>query len=490
MKYEELRTAVFRRSLFSAAVVLVFLFFLTWQLNFYLAENLKNGVYLLLTPVLIAGALAFCRPRGRSEYRLLLAYMLWVVVTRVLNGDRALALEWRFVLDLALMLPFLLLGLTLDRGGRRRILNWLSVLLGLYFFALGALCLAAFYLHTEFYNPITGGVLAGVSTTTYFERANILDTNPNATAYWFFMPLSLMLYQFFACRHKLWRVPIVLSALVDWLVICLTFSRSVRLACALSFALLAALLCAMALKEKGRALRVLAVAAAFLLVLPLSYKACAWACRGVGLIARPAETPAAAAEALPEETLSRPAVYPAALAARPLSAEGEAPEKAAEQAETYADPRSTVFKGLDRLSSERLTVYRAVWQTLTEHPRILLFGSGADEGLALVNEHLTQPVAHCHNFLLQTLLLTGLPGFLLVLAFCVFLLAAALRLLFTPRAPTPLRVLTLPVLSSLLFGQLEAGFFNYTDARTLFFYLICGMMLGTYYDLFPPKKAE
>ena len=492
MKHEELRAAVLRRSLFSAAVVLVFLFFLTWQLNFYLAENLKNGVYLLLTPVLIAGALAFCRPRGRTEYRLLLVYMLWVVVTRVLNGDRTLALEWRFVLDLALMLPFLLLGLTLDRGGRRRILNWLSVLLGLYFFALGALCLAAFYLHTEFYNPITGGVLAGVSGTTYFERANILDTNPNATAYWFFMPFSLMLYQFFACRHRFWRIPIVLSALVDWLVICLTFCRSVRLACALSFALLAALLCAEALRDKRRALRVLAVAAAFLLVLPLSYKACALACKGVGLIARPAEISAAAEEALPEQTLSRPAVYPAALAARPLAAEAEAPEATAAQTEAfaYADPRGGAFKGLDRLSSERLTVYRAVWQTLMEHPRILLFGSGADEGLALVNAHLVKPMAHCHNFLLQTLLLTGLPGFLLVLAFCVLLLAAALRLLCTPRAALPLRLLSLPVLSSLLFGQFEAGFFNYTDARTLFFYLICGMLLGTYYDLFPPDGAE
>lgn len=486
MRHEELRAAVMRRSFFSAAVVLVFLFFLTWQLNFYLAENLKNGVYLLFAPVLIAGALYYFRPRGRTEYRLLLVYMLWVVVTRILNGDRVLAGEWRFVLDLALMLPFLLLGLTLERGGRRRFLNWLSVLLGLYFFALGALCLAAFYLHTQFYNPITGGVLAGVSTTTYFERANILDTNPNATAYWFFMPLSLMLYQFFACRHKLWRIPIVLSALVDWLAICLTFCRSVRLACALSLAMLAALLCARALREKGAALRVLTVVAAFLLVLPLSYRACAWACKGVGLVARPAQASAAAEETLPEKTLSRPPACPVSLAARPLGAEAE---KAEAQTETYADPRGA-FKGLDRLSSERLTIFRAVWQTFMEHPRILLLGSGADEGLALVNEHLFAPVAHCHNFLLQTLLLTGLPGFLLVLGFCVYLLAAVLRLLFTEYLPLPLQTLALPVLSSLLFGQMEAGFFNYTDARTLFFYLICGLMLGAYYDLFPPKKAE
>ena len=477
MKHEQIRAAVLRRSAFSAAVVLLFLFFLCGQLNFYLAESLKNGVYLFFPPVLIAGALYFCRPRGRTEYRLLLLYMLWILLTRILNGDRTLSQSYRFVLDLGLMLPFLLLGLTLDRAGRRRLLNWLSVLLGLYFFALGALCILAFLRRTSYYNPITGGVLAGVSSTTYFARANILDTNPNATAYWFFMSLSLMLYQFFAVRHRFWRIPIVLAALVDWLVICLTFCRSIRLACALSFALLAAILIGRALADKGKALRVLAVCAAFALVLGLSYKACAWAAGGVGLLARSAESPAEAAEAAPAVAAHRPAPSVVTLSAHPLSGR----EKA-----VYSDPRIDAT-GLDSISSERLTVYRAVWQTLREHPRMLLLGCDPDAGMALVNAKLPKPVVHCHNFLLQCLLLAGLPGFLLIFAFCVFLLAAAIRLLFSGVPPT-MKLLTLPVLSSLLFGQFEAGFFNYTDARTLFFYLICGLLLGTYYDVFSLKR--
>lgn len=477
MKHEQIRAAVLRRSVFSAAVVLLFLFFLCGQLNFYLAESLKNGVYLFIPPVLIAGALYFCRPRGRTEYRLLLCYMLWVLLTRVLNGDRTLSQSYRFVLDLGLMLPFLLLGLTLDRAGRRRLVNLLSVLLGLYFFALGALCILAFLRRTSFYNPITGGVLAGVSSTTYFARANILDTSPNATAYWFFMPLSLMLYQFFAVRHRLWRIPIVLSALVDWLVICLTFCRSIRLSCALSFALLAAILIGRALTGKGKALRVLAVCAAFLLVLGLSYKACAWAASGVGLLSRAAESPAEAVETAPAETVYHPAAAPVTLSAHSLSGGEEA---------VYSDPRDEAT-GLDSISSERLTVYRAVWQTLREHSRMLLLGCDPDEGMALVNEKLPKPVVHCHNFLLQCLLLAGLPGFLLILAFCVFLLAAAIRLLFSG-VPLTAKLLALPVLSSLLFGQFEAGFFNYTDARTLFFYLICGLLLGTYYDVFSAKR--
>ena len=474
-----LERAVWGRAVFSAAVVLCFLFFLTGQLNFYLAESLKNGAYLLLAPVLTAGAVCLCRPKGKTEYRLLLVYMLWVVITRVLNGDHALSREYRFVLDLSLMLPFLLLGLTLDRAGRRRLLNWLSVLLGLYFFALGLACIAAFLLHTEFYNPITGGVLAGVSATTSFERANILDTNPNAAAYWFFMPLTLMLYQFFACRRRLWRIPIVLSALVDWLVICLSFSRSVRLAAALCFALLAALLCARALKDSALWLRALAVLLAFALLLPLGYKAGDWASSGIGFLSRAITARRESVSAV--ETAARPAAYPAALAAKTEADTPAEPEEG-----RYTDPRSG-RRGLDSISSERLSVWRALWQTLRENPRILLFGSASDEGLALVNAHLAEPVVQCHNFLLQTLLLAGLPGLLCVLLLCVLLLAAALRMLFSA-LPLPRQLLCLPVLGSLLFGQLEAGFFNYTDARALFFYLMCGVMLGEYYDSFPARE--
>ena len=52
---EKKRSAVLRRTAFSLAVTLLFLFFLMWKLNFYLAANIKEGLYLFIAPVLIAG---------------------------------------------------------------------------------------------------------------------------------------------------------------------------------------------------------------------------------------------------------------------------------------------------------------------------------------------------------------------------------------------------------------------------------------------------
>ena len=48
-------------------------------------------------------------------------------------------------------------------------------------------------------------------------------------------PLYLMIYQFFHCKRKLWRIPIVFSPLLDLLVIDVSYSRSVRLSMALAF---------------------------------------------------------------------------------------------------------------------------------------------------------------------------------------------------------------------------------------------------------------
>ena len=147
------RSAVLLRAAYSFAVVLVFLYFLMWKVNFYLAESIKQGVYLFFAPVLIAGTLYFRGLRDGIEIRLVGIFLTWVVITRVINGDRVLSGEYLFVLDLALMLPVMELGLVLDAAGRRRVLNWLSVILGVYFFALGVLCILAFLLHTEYINP-------------------------------------------------------------------------------------------------------------------------------------------------------------------------------------------------------------------------------------------------------------------------------------------------------------------------------------------------
>ena len=52
----------------------------------------------------------------------------------------------------------------------------------------------------------------------------------------------MMIYQFFACRKKLWRIPIVLAGLLFYIAVGMCFSRTVKIVTAGSVAMLAVLL--------------------------------------------------------------------------------------------------------------------------------------------------------------------------------------------------------------------------------------------------------
>ena len=475
------RSAVLLRAAYSFAVVLVFLYFLMWKVNFYLAESIKQGVYLFFAPVLIAGTLYFRGLRDGIEIRLVGIFLTWVVITRVINGDRVLSGEYLFVLDLALMLPVMELGLVLDAAGRRRVLNWLSVILGVYFFALGVLCILAFLLHTEYINPITGAYLARIINPLTAPMAAVLDTNPNIVAYWFMMPMLLMVYQYFAAARGLRRISAVIVFLASFAGVSLTRCRSVKLALSFSLAVLAVLLVLKLRKGKGKALTAMLLVFAFLLTLPgvyFGFDAC-----HIGLEHASAfldESKEARASAAERESPA-PLAYIAPLASfHPLSAEKT------EEAERQDD----AITQLNRLSSGRIAIYRAAFQSIRENPRVLLFGSSGGSLMSRTNELLQDTKAHVHNFLLQSLMLAGIPGLLIVLTLLFFLFAAAFRLCFGGRAPLSSAVLSLPLFATFVYGQFEAGFFNFTDARMLFFYLMCGLMLGEYKKYYPRGVAE
>ena len=72
----------------------------------------------------------------------------------------------------------------------------------------------------------------------------------------------------------------------------------------------------------------------------------------------------------------------------------------------------------------------------------------------------------------------GLPGFALMIAFCVLLLIKGARLFCSAAAPLRWKLLTLPLLGSLLYNMLEVNLFMDTDLRSLSFFLLAGCMLG------------
>jgi len=464
-----------RRLALALAVFLLYMFYMTAEVNIYLYRSLRGTYYAWAVPVVVAGTLYFRRGKGGSEYRLLVCYWLWFLVSRALNHNLALVDDDYLCFDLSLMIPFLALGLSLDARGRRRFLDWFSAAVGGYYFLIGAVALYCFVARVQLVNPLTEWTF-GMAKAAGFERVNIMGTNADSTAYWFMSALMLMLYQFFACRKKLWRIPIVLSALVDFAVIAVTYTRSVRVAVAAVLALLAVLLLWRKLRGRKRALRAALLVLVFLAAAPLVYKGFELCADSLSALSETLRAPAAA------QSEAAPLAY--------FAASGET--AAAPLAAAQAGEAGGLYERLNELSSKRLEIYRCAFLTIREHPSILLRGCLSKDSMGVTNAILQRKniVPHFHNFLLQTLILTGLPGLALVLAFCVLTAVKALRLLFArdERVGMDARALSLIVFAPPVYCLFEACLFTDIDVRPLFFFVVCGMLLGTYCDLYPKGK--
>ena len=472
------------------SVLLLFCYYMLWPVNFYLAESIYSTYYQAFAPVLVAAVLYFRRRCRLLEYRLMLAYLFWFLLTRLMNRNYAMLNEYNFFLDLCMMLPLFLLGTSLSTEERRRFLDWFSALVGGFYFLLGLICLSAFIRRVLYINPITEGSL-GMISNEGFQRINILDVNPCSTSYWFLMAFYLMVYQFFACRNKLWRIPILLSALVDVAVISSTYTRSVKLGIALSLALLLAAMLVRRLRR--RLVRVPALILCFLAATLLLYEvsdltAVAMSRLSYSLYPQQVAQPQAAEPAIAEGEATA-----ARFDARPQLLSSDSHVQALDEntpiwVDKVVDPRK--WSGnVDKISSNRITVWRSAYEALKIDPTVLWRGKLLKDSMKLSNPFTPHNPPHYHNVPLQALMTTGIPGCLLVTALMICMLCKALRLLFSrdPRIPLSARALALPILGVQFYSMLEIGIYTAADVRALYYYIMSGMLLGFYRDFFPAK---
>ncbi len=454
-----------RRLVFAVAVFLFYLFYLFAHVNIYLFMSLRETWVVALLPVLVAAGLYFFRYRDCFEQRLLIWFFLWFVLSRMLNGDVALTADFWTLFHVSLMLPVLSLGLCLKREERKLFLKVLSAVVGGFYFVVGLLCIYAFILRTEILNPLSQQFICGMQLPIGFDRMNVMDMNPDTTAAWFMSAFLLMLYQFFACDKKVWRFPIVLAGLVHYIVMAMIYTRSVLVCMAVVLGLLFTLAVWRALKKRAivRLWSVILAGAVFAVVFLVAYSSFNGIYQGFGR--------ASIAIRFPDST---------------------AEEKAEYYVRDYTNPKKLVGEDMDEVSTGRTLIYKASVDILKEKPILLTRGCPEADCDSLLTDYAqergiieeNQIVPHFQNYLLQVLMLTGLPGFLLVFAMSLLLVIKCVRFFFADDADASMaaRVLVFPVTASMLYGMFEACFFTITDIRTLYFFLMSGIFLGFYRD--------
>ena len=384
--------------IYAAAVFVVLLYYLVKHVNEGLWYAIYCVYYLYLIPVLIAFSLYFKSFRKPLEVKLFILYWLWVYISRLLNGDYFLTFDGAIVLDIGLGCVFLTACVALSAKDRICFLDWMSIAVSGYFTLVGLAAMYGVILQRELRNPLFYGELMGFEDRMY--RLTVFGKSSNECVMWFFISFFLLIYLFVRKKNLLWRIALTLAGAVNYLCLTMTFSRNGRVAFSIGVALLAALWAMKRRPLKKMSAKILVTAAVVCVVLPVVYLGFNTAAKGVSLVSNFAVAAVGGNDLQEVQT---------------DSGEGEsAGETPADTSLMYQDERGLKDSG-------RLDIYKSIIPTMQKEPLRLLRGCLNQEIMSVANTVLVKHKAHFHNTFLQVLSFTGLPGFMLSLAFCLLL---------------------------------------------------------------------
>ncbi len=476
MKPETLKIYPNRRREYAAAEMLIYVFYLSRSVILPFWGSIKDSYIALAIPVLFSFYLYFRRLREARELRLLALYWLWYIISRFICKANTIIYALPYYMDLSLMITFCTVGFVLDKEERSLFFNCLTAVACGFFFILGCMGIYTVLTRQELHNPFTGQVISSLRLSgNGLSQLTLLETYSTIVASWYLMCILIMAVQFFKCKRKLWRVPICLAGLVFYLTIAFTHCRNAQVAFSGCLAMLLILLALRGMKLRGAARKALAVVLISAVTLPLGYKSFDVT---TGIVTR--------------------------LYARAVAEDGPQPadpvagaQEGAAQAESPADPRSAVNFGDPRdfgqsvsSLSGRIPIFKNAFITLAREPIRLLRGSLEEDVMSVSDAITPVPFAHFHSAYLQVLVLTGLPGFAIAMAFCFILVKRMLQIFFSEdeRVEFYVKVMTLPMAGVLAYCLLEVMIFTTVTIASLLFYLLCGFFLAESHELFPDKK--
>lgn len=416
--------------------------------------------------------------KGCLEVKIVIAYTVWLFVTRLLNTDIYLQNELELVISRILCCVILPVGLLLDSKERELLLDVLIAIAGAFYFVSALLGLYACIFGVYFYIP-PENVVFGIDNNFMINTYTYIvawESNRTISAVWFYLAWCMMAYEFFHCKNKLWRIPISIAWFVFHLTLAFCFCRSLMLAVCGNVAMLLILLGMKFIKSRKLAVKVIAIALIAVISLPITYKSFEVLRSGSAIVYNSLDTDI---ERIADEFMTSSFV------------------ESTEDGQNFEDKRD-LKTSVSNISS-RGEIYASVIPTFRDAPLRLLIGSYSSKIMDIPNQYQSYPYFHMHNYLLQVLMLTGLVGFLLALGFTVLLVMKMIRFFFSghPEASLDKKLLTLPLSGFFVYGMFEIILFTasaddraVTDFRELCFFLVAGIFLSCYYQVFPKKSKK
>lgn len=433
------------------------------------------GIYCLWILVLLLPAML---PRLRSEkpeLKLMLLFAAWVLFTRILHWDvKAFIGQCRsgnfpFSVDILLaassaMIYVAMAACLIVRGrDRERLLDGIAIVTVLFSTVVGLICLYGVLYKTDIPTPFRGRYLCMFNTEA---RLYPLGKHPNTGCMWFFLGIFFSAYLFCRTKKRLCRAGLILAALLNYLMLAMTFSRNGMLAFSLCTGLLVLVLALRRFSPKTVGKKLLCTVVILGLTVPLAYGSFRLTTSGMervsGVLIQKKNV-AAVSEESPghpdgEAQANLPTVRP----------EESAPPITYENDRGFGD-------------SGRFSVYKSAVYTVQQDPLRLLIGCPEADVMQYSDEFLPVSVPHFHNAFLQVLCATGVVGLALVLIFCVLAGRRVIRVLYSD-APMTVSILALMLVGILSYNMLESDLFLSSDIICFAAYIAAGAVLAYTYE--------
>ena len=445
---------------------------------------------------------------GPAEVKIFLLYLVWALVSRWLNGDIYLFIDFELVLWILLGFLCFAAGTTLSEKSCGIFLDLLTIIYSGFFLLVALASIFVFLTDTYIHIP-PENVWITILNEGGMNSLNALSTHRLIAVARFFLAACLVVYQFVKRKNLLVRIFCVLAYIPLHVAITLCHGRTTHIAMAVGFAMLMLLAFIPVFEKRSKPLRFAAlsiIVALSMLVFYKSFDACDV------MVAKVRETTVPGFEAYYNALETKPseeyfgirltaeeleAINEEVLISTDDSEEAKAAVEAAEKAIKKAakTEKETVVDNRSILGNWTFTGRTEIWESgilaIMRNPDMALWGNSSNGFIELVNHILHNEVAptvkehksHMHNSFMQTLMLFGLPGLLLVLAWTVLMVKKMLRLFFSKVAPLHDKFLTVPLAGIFLVSLAEVFIFCSIDTIAIVFYLIAGAFLSRYYEI-------
>lgn len=470
--YDEIKRR--RITLFlAAAIPLIRMLVLIHQ---YLFANLNgNLVDYVFIPALL-GVFLFCGFFRQEKCSSILSwYLLWLLITRFINGDHVLSESMDSLLYTSQSILVFVPGVLLVKKDGDKALTVAALAVTAFYLLLGILCIYVIVAHQEWINPLDGYRI-GLSESRL--RLYILGMHPNVAGGHYLIAFCMAVWLYFRFE-QVWAKACALTAgIVDILIIAQTVSRNAQTCLCAAVGLTVGILVFSNLRARKRRVRMAAFFGAALLAGTLFYSVFepirylmwqAYDRTNAVQSEMSANTSVAyGLNNLAEEsfTLSDGRVV------KMLASKNQA-----EQHDDLFEPDSRAY-----FDSGRKEIYWSAIKSLEMEPRRLLVGSSWEHLLEISHSLIKEQAKHFHNDFLQAVNLVGLPGMILQIIFLVCVARFGIRIIFDISEQYSMcdRMLVIPVAVFYVYIMLECTLnLKYIDFRALMFYFLAGMTVGT-----------